>query len=62
MVEPEQPQDDGWPRGWEGDERAQLRWMADLPFRVKVQWLEGAQRFVLQLRKQRGDTEEPHES
>jgi len=54
MAEPELPQDDGWPRVWEGHERAQLQWMAELPFRVKLQWLEDTQRLVLQLREQQG--------
>jgi hypothetical protein len=53
MAEPQQADDDAWPCGWEGHERAQLRRMAELPFRLKLQWLEDAQRLVLQLSKQR---------
>ena len=62
MADPKQTEDDGWPRGWEGHERAQLRWMAELPFRVKLQWLEDAQRLVLQLGGQQGAPNGPDKS
>jgi hypothetical protein len=54
MADPQIHEEDLWPRGWEGHERAQLRWMAQLPFRLKLQWLEEAQRLVLQLSQQLG--------
>ena len=54
MAEPQTTEDDLWPRGWEGHESAQLQRMAELPFRLKLQWLEEAQRLVLQLSNQRG--------
>jgi len=33
-----------WDRGWKGHRIAQLRRMAALPFSVKLDWLEDAQR------------------
>ena len=38
-----------WERGWEGHELAQLRRMASLPLWEKLDWLEEAHEFVLQL-------------
>ena len=43
MAENEQPQEEAWPVGWEGHERAQLLRMASLPLPLKLRWLEEAQ-------------------
>jgi hypothetical protein len=59
MTERTQAEDDLWPRGWEGHERLQRQWMAQLPFRLKLQWLEAAQRLVEHLRKQRAAPKGP---
>ena len=49
---PDDPRDERmWERGWEGHELAQRRRMARLTLAEKLEWLESAQRMVLQLRR-----------
>jgi hypothetical protein len=45
-------QDDGWPRGWEGHERAQRRRIARLPLSEKLEWLEQAYKVARHLQRQ----------
>lgn len=40
-----------WERGYEGHELAQLRRLAKLSLREKIQWLEEAQEMVLHLQR-----------
>jgi hypothetical protein len=42
-----------WERGWEDHRIQQMRRMAKLPFALKLQWLEEAQRLAKQLQKTR---------
>jgi hypothetical protein len=47
------PDNDLWPRGWDGHERAQLRRWAKLPLAEKLAWLEEAEELVLNLQRAR---------
>jgi hypothetical protein len=44
--------DDGWPRGWDGHERAQRRRIARLTLSEKLEWLEQAYRVARHLQGQ----------
>jgi hypothetical protein len=44
--------DDGWPRGWEGHELAQLRYWKQLPLAEKLAWLEEAHKLAMHLNRQ----------
>jgi hypothetical protein len=48
-----------WEVGFEGHERAQLRRMAAMTFRQKLEWLEEAHRLVLKLEAAREKPERP---
>jgi hypothetical protein len=39
--------------GWQESRRAELRYWASLPFSVKLDWLENAHRFAIQLKNAR---------
>jgi hypothetical protein len=51
MTEPTQNQERVWERGWEGHELAQLQRMARLPLSEKLDWLEQAHVFVLNMQR-----------
>lgn len=53
MGESRESDDELWPRGWEGHERDQLRRSAQIPFPVKLQWLEDMHRMVRHMEQQR---------
>ena len=51
MPEPDPRDERQWERGWDGHALAQRRRMARLTLAEKLEWLESAQRLVLQLRR-----------
>ncbi len=53
------PKDDGWPRGWDGHELAQLRYWRRLPFWEKLGWLEEAHELAMFLNRNRKKPDAP---
>ncbi len=48
---PQRQETQHWERGWDEHERMQRRRLARLPLAAKLEWLEQAQRVVMQLQK-----------
>lgn len=42
-----------WENGYDGHSHAQMRRLAQLPFPLKLEWLEAAHRLVLQMEEAR---------
>ena len=53
--------EDGWERGWDGHEKAQLLRMARLSFEEKIKWLEEAQEVIQAMQRQKGFSHTPED-
>jgi len=49
MNDNDKPSEKLWEKGWNGHEKAQLKRMAELPFREKIKWLEEAQQILVHI-------------